>query len=595
MVTSPAKLVIATAVFCAIMLPHAGVAQLGRLPLARVGLWTQFDERGFPNGYWPGQLIQNFNQFDAVVGHLVSDEAASQLDAQRGMGVNAITLELRTSNADCNAAQGCETVFPSCQISSALGLDWPQPTAAELTNLTSFFALAAGKGIKVDLVLTITHMDEPLPRPLSKAWIGSILGAVKDSPALDLVLFNGDAQTIDTNGDGIPDACGGQAEPPLWLGPGSYGASYIAWAMRFAMTQGMRPKQLSAEAIVGDFNADSEAAAGPTASDGHLWPALYTLTRVFEAAGIAADRRVYALSFYEHRKCAGAFVGLACSDLGPHAWAKRTIENSLAIVGSSHHSQLLMTEGGSSEPSDWPAQFAFESLGFLFQKYGLPGGNFWRWVAFQDSEDTDPNLARAVKARGVSFNYFPPQKEILDLGGFHLTKIPNGSFERGQGSGPPTRWTIAGAGTGVRYFLAGEPKEPQVPSRGKHDLRLTTSSDAGAVVTASSPPVAVSPETAYTTSGNLRFNWSGDPNPGAPPSERPQVFVEFDYYTGSGAASAGKASDTFGYFQEDSTGDFATFPFQYTTPSDAAFVKIVIGAARNGLPTPITFDADNLR
>jgi hypothetical protein len=53
--------------------------------------------------------------------------------------------------------------------------------------------------------------------------------------------------------------------------------------------------------------------------------------------------------------------------------------------------------------------------------------------------------------------------------------------------------------------------------------------------------------------------------------------------------------DTFPHFQEDSTTQFATFPVQYVTPSDAAFIQIQFGAARNGLPTGITFDVDNVR
>ena len=34
---------------------------------------------------------------------------------------------------------------------------------------------------------------------------------------------------------------------------------------------------------------------------------------------------------------------------------------------------------------------------------------------------------------------------------------------------------------------------------------------------------------------------------------------------------------------------------QYTTPSDATPVQIVIGASRNGLASQIVFDVDNLR
>jgi hypothetical protein len=67
------------------------------------------------------------------------------------------------------------------------------------------------------------------------------------------------------------------------------------------------------------------------------------------------------------------------------------------------------------------------------------------------------------------------------------------------------------------------------------------------------------------------------------------------YFTSSGSASAIKASDTFSYYQENSTTGFATFPFVYTTPADTAAVQIEFAAARNGLSTPITLDVDNVR
>ena len=67
------------------------------------------------------------------------------------------------------------------------------------------------------------------------------------------------------------------------------------------------------------------------------------------------------------------------------------------------------------------------------------------------------------------------------------------------------------------------------------------------------------------------------------------------YFQASGTVSAVRRQDSFAFFQEDSTTGFGTFPLQYTTPSDAASVEIQFGAARNGLPTPITFDVDNVR
>jgi hypothetical protein len=87
----------------------------------------------------------------------------------------------------------------------------------------------------------------------------------------------------------------------------------------------------------------------------------------------------------------------------------------------------------------------------------------------------------------------------------------------------------------------------------------------------------------------------GDPNPSGPPNSRPQVFITILYFQQNGTPSSVHTQDTVAYFQENSTTGFATFPVQYTTPSDAAFVTIQFGAARNGLPAQITLDVDNVR
>jgi hypothetical protein len=568
---------------------------IGHVPLSRLGLWVQVEERGAAAGYWQGQLIQQFDQFDSTVGSLVSDEASLQLDKMKAMGVTTITYELRT--ADPDTAPSCptsQTQFPSCEVCYVLGLDWPQPTTTELTNLKSFFDLVASKGMKVDLLLTTTHMEEAPPSNAnSLSWFGAIFGVVAGHAALDLILFGGDANRISTT------ACGSQGgEPPLWLGPGSYAATFLKWMIPFAMTNGIGASQLSAESVVGDFLLESQAPAGANATNHHLWSPLKVMAGIFNALKIPKAQRTYAMSFYERHKCSDA-GSLKCTNLDPHDWASQSLTKAIAeIGGAAHRGQLLLTEGGTLEPDKWPAQFAFESLGFLMQKDGLPGGNFWRWAAFTTSEDADATTesgGRPVKMRGTDFVYFPPQLEIVDLGGFHLAAISNGSFEEGVKNKAPASWTVSGDGTGSKYFLAGEPDEPQVPSRGKYDLRLVTGADASAAVTASSATIAVSPSTAYTTTGNLRFAWSGDPDPSGDPTTRPQVFIAFNYFSSAGAPSAVKTQDIFRFFEEDSTTDFQTFPLQYTTPSDATLLQIVIGAARNGLPTPITFDADNLR
>src|SRR5439155_15715687 len=137
------------------------------------------------------------------------------------------------------------TTFPDCKISYALGFEFPQPSATELGNLTPFLDLIHSKGIKVILVLTNTHMQD---QANSQTWLGAILNVVKNHPALDFVVFNGDATTIHTNGDGVPDACGGKAEAPLWLGPSApaYAAPYVQWAIGYAMSLGMPASKLSA-------------------------------------------------------------------------------------------------------------------------------------------------------------------------------------------------------------------------------------------------------------------------------------------------------------------------------------------------------------
>jgi hypothetical protein len=527
----------------------------------------------------------------------VEAEASLQLDKMKALGVNTITTELRTADPSCVPEKdGCPgQSFPTCLIPYALGLDWPQPTSTELANLKSFFDLVQSKGMKINLGLTFMHMDEPVPRPNSQLWLGSIVNEIKGHPALDLILINGDAHTIDTTPTGTgPNQCGIEGEPPFWLGPDTYAATFVEWAISFAMSLGIPAKQLSAEAIVGFWPSETQARAGADAEDGHLWSPIHVLKAVFDNLAIPESQRAYALSFYEHRKCIGAGT-LPCIDLDPHDWANQTVQEVISTVGSAQAGQILMTEGGTGDPQNWPAQFSFESMGHLMQMYQLPGGTFWRWADSQDSEEADPTVAAPVKHRGVAFDYYSPKNEIVDLGGFHLSWIPNGSFEQGGAGNIPTDWTVAGDGTGVDYFLAGEPNEPQVPSRGQYDLRLITGTNATSSVTATSEYIEATPTTAYTTTGNLRFGWTGDPNPSGSQATRPQVFIAFNYFQSPGVPSAVKAQDIFPFYQENSTTDFQTFPLQYTTPSDATSMQIVIGAARNSLPAPIVFDADNLR
>jgi hypothetical protein len=431
---------------------------------------------------------------------------------------------------------------------------------------------------------------EEQPPTNSQTWLGAILGAIGNHPALDLVTFEGSTHLIERG-----TQCGIPAEPALYLGPGSVPANYVQWAIGFAMSQGIPARKLSTEAIVGDFFVDSMPPAGPTATDNHLWPTTPVLKTIFDNLNIPSSERTYALSLYEHRKCSTA-QSLPCTDLNPHDWADQTLQNVTSVVGSGP--RIVMPEMGNMNPPDqvnWNTQHALESLVFLMQKYRIDGGSFWRWVNNTDSEDSDPTQSDPVKRRGVDFIYNPVQKEVVDMGGFHLPTVPNGSFEDTIINGVPINWIKAGNGTVSQYLLTQEAGQPEVPSRGTHAMRIVTGAGANDNITATSAMIPVIAATTYTTTTNMRFAWTGDPNPGGSSATRPQVFITFLYFQQNGTPSGVRTKDSFSFFQEDSTTGFATFPQQYTTPSDATFVEVQFGAMRNGLPTQIILDVDNVR
>jgi hypothetical protein len=126
-------------------------------------------------------------------------------------------------------------------------------------------------------------------------------------------------------------------------------------------------------------------------------------------------------------------------------------------------------------------------------------------------------------------------------------------------------------------------------------MRLVTGTGADDEVTATSAPVAVRPGIVYTTTANLRFGWTNDPNPGAPATSRPNVSLRLMYLQASGAPSTVRAVDSFAWHQEDATTGFATFAVRYGPPRDAASVAVQVAASRHGLPTPITLDVDSVR
>jgi len=127
----------------------------------------------------------------------------------------------------------------------------------------------------------------------------------------------------------------------------------------------------------------------------------------------------------------------------PHDWADQTLQYVTGVTGTGP--RIVVPEMGDLPPIDqvnWNTQRALESLVFLLHKYGIDGGSFWRWTSFQNGEDSDPTLATPVKQRGANFVFNPVQKEVLDMGGFHLPMVPNGSYEGAVAvNGVPVSWT----------------------------------------------------------------------------------------------------------------------------------------------------------
>ncbi len=371
------------------------------------GLWVQFEQRGWPNGYWPGQVIQQFNQFDPVINSTVSAEVALQLSAMQAMGVNTITIELRTADSTGSF------VFPNCNIDPVLGFQWPQPTQTELGNLTQFLDLIFRMGFKVILVLVNTHMEEQPPTN-SQTWLSAIVNVVKTHPALDFIVFNGTPHTIDTNGDGVTDTCGIPAEAPLWLGPTAVPATYVKWAIGYGMSLGLSASKLSAGTIVGDFFTDSQPPAGPDATDHHLWSPIVVLKGIFDSLNIANNQRIYALSFYEHRKCVDA-RNLPCTDADPPTWADQTLQGVYSTIGTNNGARVVAYEMGNNVPVDpnWSTPSALANLVSVLTKYGADGGSFWRWTSFSNDEDTDPTLGTPIKPRGTAFTYNPVQSTLV--------------------------------------------------------------------------------------------------------------------------------------------------------------------------------------
>jgi len=65
----------------------------------------------------------------------------------------------------------------------------------------------------------------------------------------------------------------------------------------------------------------------------HLWSPIAVEKTIFDNLNIPANKRTYALSFYEHRKCSDS-QSLACTDLDPHDWADQTLQYVTGVTGN---------------------------------------------------------------------------------------------------------------------------------------------------------------------------------------------------------------------------------------------------------------------
>lgn len=364
-------------------------------PLSVRGLFAQIEHRGASYGYYNGELLQDWNSTEQGVGIPVASEAAAQFDAMRALGVNTITFEVRATDGTMSSSG---FVPPDCNLPPLLGLTWPTPEPDKLANLVSFFDLAQQKGIKIVLFLVNTHMEQPADS--NAEWLGPILDAVGQHPALSLVLFNGN-----THIDPATNQCGTPAEPPLWLGPTSQPAQYVQWAIGFARAMGVSTTKLSAEALVGIAAFDAQSPSGSYATDGHLWDPVLVLKDIFDYLKIPDVERTYALSFYERRKCAPPAPG-GCVDEDPSAWAEETVRNVFGTIGWSTKARVTATEMGvfPTDPT-WPTAQGVDDLLTLLEKYGVAGGSVYRWTTSTNSEESDPSVPMPVKMRGLAYGY----------------------------------------------------------------------------------------------------------------------------------------------------------------------------------------------
>ena len=393
----------------------SSAAPAGAHLLQTRGMRTYFEHRGASSGYHAGELLEG------ISGAGAKSDVVVQLKVMRSMGVNQLAYEMRSADGPWPGA----SAYPACKRSTSLGPLWPQPTAAQIAGLRTLYGLANQHGMRVMLLLNTTHMEQP---ESNAQWLRSVIGAVKDLPAFDLVVFGGDRHSVDALpalrrrarlSGGVEHGSGRQldAAGPKTRGGGSQ----------------FRRRRLPAEEARGNSAAIIDVHNRPArdAEDRHLWRPLEVLRTIYDRLEFP-PRRTYPLSLYAHTKCANVESSVPCVDASQEAWVEETRAN------RSPRRATCAAHDDRVRPSKGNHQRTVEHLGAVMLNLGLEGGTYWKWAdEANDPSWTDP--AAVVKQRGISFKFNPQQRELVDLYGFHLTSVPNGSFEAGAAG-----WTIAG-------------------------------------------------------------------------------------------------------------------------------------------------------
>jgi len=455
---------------------HSGAAASGRYLVGMRGVRVYFENPRSSVGYSADEVIRRLGE------RAVRADVVRQLARIRKLGFNTISYELRT--ADPTHTRG--PFLPTqCEERPVRGLRWPEPTAIELANLARFLDLLHHYRLRLVLNLVNTHQDD-WPPANAERWLRAILRVVKRKPALQLVSFDGESHL---NDDGIPDACGTPATP-LWLGPTSRGGRYASWALDYARSLGIPARKVTVQAIVGNPLMDGHAPTPADATDNHFWSPVETLKSIYDALGFPPDQRTYALKLYEQPKCQGIPVSFHChGGQDPHEWADESLRRVRSVVGDTV--RIVATEFGAGPPVDtaYPTPIILDSLGFLFAKYGVDGGTYWQWVSRSLEEWWIPMTPDAVVKRGSHLALTRVGAELVDLYGFHLARIRNGSFEHGLNG---WNWT----GKGFINLLALNLLDSPTPWHGQTFLSLVGS--------ISSAPIPASPRVRYTTGLRVR-------------------------------------------------------------------------------------------